>query len=196
MAEFLTSIDFAELFTANNIVFCLLSAVILVCGFMSVASTKILRAATYLFFTLFAVAGLYLTLDYEFLAAVQLSVYAGGILVLLIFAIMLVKNLGTDTEETSFMHKSIAAFAALAGTVFAFITMSKCDFSGSEYVIADNLFNKEIGNTMLTGEMKVVGADLLGTDKYQYLLAFEAVSILLLACIVGSIVIANKSKEE
>lgn len=186
MAEFLTSIDFAELFTANNIVFCILSAVILVCGFMSVASTKILRAATYLFFTLFAVAGLYLTLSYEFIAAVQLSVYAGGILVLLIFAIMLVKNLGTDTEETTFVHKAIAGAAALAGTVFTFIAMSNYGF------IAD----EEADQAASLVDMKMIGQTLMGTDKYQYLLAFEAVSILLLACIVGSIVVATKSKEE
>lgn len=186
MAEFLTSIDFAELFTANNIVFCLLSAVILVCGFMSVASTKILRAATYLFFTLFGIAGLYLTLNYEFIAAVQLSVYAGGILVLLIFAIMLVKNLGTDTEETTFVHKAIAGAAALAGTVFTFIAMSNYGF------IAD----EEADQAASLVDMKMIGQTLMGTDKYQYLLAFEAVSILLLACIVGSIVVATKSKEE
>lgn len=186
MAEYLTSIDFAALFTAKNIVFLILSAVILVCGFMSVASTKILRAATYLFFTLFAVAGLYLTLDYEFIAAVQLSVYAGGILVLLIFAIMLVKNLGTETEETTFVNKAIAGFAALAGTVFAFITMSKFAFE------ADDDADKAASMV----DMKLIGETLMGSDKYQYLLAFEAVSILLLACIVGSIVVATKSKEE
>ena len=183
MAEFLTSIDFAGLFTADNIVFCLLSAVILVCGFMSVASTKILRAATYLFFTLFAVAGLYLTLNYEFIAAVQLSVYAGGILVLLIFAIMLVKNLGTDTETTSYVNKTIAAFA---GAVFAFITMSKYRF----------ISNEEANDASEMIDMEMIGQTLMGTDKYQYLLAFEAVSILLLACIVGSIVVATKSKED
>ena len=186
MAENLTSIDFAGLFTADNIVFCLLSAVILVCGFMSVASTKILRAATYLFFTLFAVAGLYLTLNYEFIAAVQLSVYAGGILVLLIFAIMLVKNLGTDTETTSYVNKTIAGIAALAGAVFAFITMSKYRFISNEEA---NYASEKI-------DMEMIGQTLMGTDRYQYLLAFEAVSILLLACIVGSIVVATKSKED
>ncbi len=186
MAEYLTSIDFAGLFTADNIVFFILSAVILVCGFMSVASTKILRAATYLFFTLFAVAGLYLTLSYEFIAAVQLSVYAGGILVLLIFAIMLVKNLGTDTEVTSYVNKTIAGVAALAGIVFTFIAMSKFRFISSE----------EANDAAAMVDMEMVGQTLMGTDKYQYLLAFEAVSILLLACIVGSIVVATKSKED
>lgn len=186
MAEYLTSIDFASLLTVDNAIFCLLSAVILVCGFMSVASTKILRAATYLFFTLFAVAGLYLTLSYEFIAAVQLSVYAGGILVLLIFAIMLVKNLGTDTEETSFVNKAIAGVAALAGTVFTFIAMSKSNF----------IVDSEANDASAMVDMKMIGETLMGTDKYQYLLAFEGVSILLLACIVGSIVVATKSKEE
>lgn len=186
MAEYLTSIDFAGLFTADNIVFFILSAVILVCGFMSVASTKLLRAATYLFFTLFAVAGLYLTLSYEFIAAVQLSVYAGGILVLLIFAIMLVKNLGTDTETISYANKTIAGLSALAGTVFAFITMSKFRFISSEGA----------NDAAAMVDMEMVGQTLMGTDRYQYLLAFEAVSILLLACIVGSIVIATKSKED
>lgn len=176
----------AEYLTANNIVFLILSAVILVCGFLSVTSTKILRAATYLFFTLFAVAGLYLTLNYEFIAAVQLSVYAGGILVLLIFAIMLVKNLGTDTEVISFAQKAVAGIAALAGVVMTFITFNKFDFVADDF--ADDAASQV--------SMSVIGQTLMGTDKFQYLLAFEAVSILLLACIVGSIVIATKSKED
>lgn len=184
-----------ELLTANNIVFAILSAVILVCGFLSVTSTKILRAATYLFFTLFAIAGLYLTLNFEFIAAVQLSVYAGGILVLLIFAIMLVKNLGTDTEATTCAQKVIAGVAALSGTVFSFIAYSKYDFFTKE-VSADSMFIKEIGEQTLEGEMQVMGATLMGTNQYEYLLAFEAVSILLLACIVGSIVVATNSKED
>lgn len=64
--------------TAGNIIFFILAAATLLFGILTVTSTRILRAATYLFFTLFSIAGLYLQMSYDFLAAVQLSVYAGG----------------------------------------------------------------------------------------------------------------------
>lgn len=65
--------------TAGNIIFFILAAATLLFGILTVTSTRILRAATYLFFTLFSIAGLYLQMSYDFLAAVQLSVYAGGV---------------------------------------------------------------------------------------------------------------------
>ena len=66
---------------------------------MAVTTRKILRAATYLLFTLFAAAVVYFMLDYEFLGAVQIAVYAGGIVVLFVFAILLTSKPGDNTER-------------------------------------------------------------------------------------------------
>ncbi len=71
------------------ILYVIVSLAIIVFSVMAVTSRKILRAATYLLFTLFAAAVVYFMLDYQFLGAVQIAVYAGGILVLFVFAILL-----------------------------------------------------------------------------------------------------------
>lgn len=179
--EFLTAY-----LTANNIIFFILSAIILVFGFLSVTTTKILRAATYLFFVLFAIAGLYLLLTYEFIAAVQLSVYAGGIVVLLVFAILLVKNLGEETEKVSCQKKLVSAIAAISGVVISLVTLFGFGFQNNES--ADEL--------TANVNMETIGHTLMGVEKYQYLLPFEAASVFLLACIIGSVVVATNLKKE
>ena len=173
--------------TPSNIVFFGLAAVILVCGFLSVTTTKILRAATYLFFVLFAIAGLYLLLNYQFLAAVQLSVYAGGIVVLFVFAILLIQRIGEKTEEITFSKKTLSAIAAVSGVMLCIVLIYSFGF-----IYDINNANEIAANI----DMQQIGMTLMGTDKYQYLLPFEAAGILLLACIIGSIVIAQQKKED
>ena len=68
------------------IVYAVIALTIIVCSVLAVTTRKILRAATYLLFSLFATAALYFQLDYEFLGAVQIAVYAGGIVVLFVFS--------------------------------------------------------------------------------------------------------------
>ena len=78
----------------QDIIFYALAAVMVVCAILTVTSRRILRSATYLLFVLIATGGLYLQLGYEFLAGVQIAVYAGGILVLYIFSILLTSHAG------------------------------------------------------------------------------------------------------
>ena len=73
----------------NIIMYFIIALAIIVFSVLTVTTGKILRAATYLLFVLFATAGIYFQMDYEFLGAVQIAVYAGGILVLFVFAIFL-----------------------------------------------------------------------------------------------------------
>ena len=171
--------------TASLIVFYCLGIAIIVLSFMAVLSNKILRAATYLLFVLIATAGIYLFLNYHFLAAVQISVYAGGVLVLVIFAIFLT---GNKSDTILDKHKTrkyvLGAFTALAGIAVTAFAVMKHQFLYSP------------SNTSMVGDqelnMKVIGHSLMGTDKYQYLLPFEVLSLLLLACIIGGILIARK----
>jgi NADH-quinone oxidoreductase subunit J len=163
-----------------TIVFWILAAVIVVCSILTVTTKRILRAATYLLFVLFATAGIYFLLNYSFLGAVQLTVYAGGIIILYVFSIFLTS---TTSEERRARLKSgkwtaglLTALAGAAICIFLILTHS-------------------FGVTQPVGDevpMSVIGAALMGTGKYQYLLAFEAISVLLLACIVGGILIARK----
>ncbi len=180
--------EIVELLTANNIIFVLLSMVILAGGLLSVLTEKLMHAAFYLFLTLVGIAGLYLHMNYEFLAAAQLSVYAGGILMLFIFAIVLVHRIGENSESVSCKKKGWAAIASISGAVLVLATL----------FIYGNFANCPAADAFTESKvnMKLIGTTLLGTGKNQYLLPFEATGILLLACIIGALVIANKEKEE
>lgn len=160
-------------------VFYILAATIVVFSVMTVTTRRILRSATYLLFVLFATAGIYFQLNYSFLGAVQLMIYAGGIIILYVFSILLTST-GKD-KATRLKNSKVMAglLTALAGAVLCvFITLTH-NFGPSHY----------IGDEV---PMKVIGTALMGTEKYQYLLPFEAISVLILACIIGGIIIARK----
>jgi NADH-quinone oxidoreductase subunit J len=169
--------------TINLIIFGLLGAFIIISSILAVTTKRMMRAATYLLFVLVGTAGLYLFLNYHFLAAVQLAVYAGGILVLFIFAIFLTSEKGDKTEPHDKRRVLSGIFTGLAGIAVVFFVIFK-----HQFLFPDNAVIA--GDEQIS--MKVIGHALMGTEKYQYLLPFEALSILLLACIIGGILIARK----
>jgi len=167
--------------TISQVIFYALSVIMVVTAMFAVTVKKMLRAATCLLIVLIGTAGLYILLNYHFLATVQLSVYAGGILILFIFAILLTRPQGDNAESNSKSKILAGASAAILGAVVAGCIILKNRFLYNNDVIGDN----EIS-------MMNIGTSLMGTEKYQYLLAFEMLSILLLVCIIGGVVIARK----
>ncbi len=164
----------------NQVVFYFLSAVILVFSLLTVTSSRILRAAVYLLFVLIATAGIYFLLGYNFLAGVQLTLYAGGIIVLIIFAIMLTGSAGEKLERPSLNKFLLAILISLIGTVTSLILF----FAYHSFPV--------IGNE-IPATVKMVGASLINPGDNGYVLPFELISVLLLAAIVGAIVIAKKA---
>ncbi len=164
---------------ANQVIFYLLSAIIVIFSILTVTTRRLLRAATYLLFVLFATAGMYFQLDYHFLGAVQITVYAGGIIVLYVFSILLTSRVGDKADNPVALKVWGGLFAAIAGAGLTLYLILKHQFSESLYQ------GGEI-------DMKEIGHALMGAEKYQYILPFEAISILLLACIIGGIMIARK----
>lgn len=165
--------------TLGLIVFLALAIFMVVSAVLSVTTTRILRAATYLLFVLFGTAGIYFQLNYSFLGAVQLLIYAGGVTILYVFSILLTSGQGDKAEKLKRSKMFAGLVTSLAGlAICLFITLK----------------NKFIPSIFEQGELPVrtIGHALMGTDKYQYLLPFEVISILLLACIVGGIMIARK----
>lgn len=168
---------------ATTVIFILLAAVILISAFMAVTTKRIMRSATYLLFVLFGTAGLYFLMGYTFLGAVQVMVYAGGIVVLYIFALMLTGQQDKQEESRLSIVKRMAAIIASLGgaAIMLFIFISH-----------------KFATTVLTApneqlaSVKLIGQQLVGSEKYGYLLPFEAVSILLLACIIGGLILARK----
>ena len=165
------------------IVFYTLSTCIIISAILAVTSRRMLRTVTYLFFVLIGTAGLYLLLNYHFLAAVQLSVYAGGVLILFIFAILLISNKDYRTEPDEKKKIAMGIAASLGGLIITGAVVAKHVFM---YIPDPTITEEHEIN------MKTIGTALMGTGKYQYLLPFEALSVLLLACIIGGILIARK----
>jgi NADH-quinone oxidoreductase subunit J len=165
---------------AQQIIFYILAALIAIFSVMAVTSKHIIRSATYLLFVLLATAGLYLLLSYTYLFAVQIAVYAGGVMVLFIFAILLTNRPGDDLQKEIPAKRIIVGITALAG-------LAMCG-----HIIYYNI--KKVANLAVASDWtpQQLGHTMMGTDKYQYLLPFEVISIFLLACIVGAIMIARK----
>ena len=162
------------------IVYAVIALTIIVCSVLAVTTRKILRAATYLLFTLFATAALYFQLDYEFLGAVQIAVYAGGIVVLFVFSILLTSKPGDNTPALASKKRVLGGIGALA--MFLVAGYSLVSRMSMLSAVAAG------GNPSMTE----IGTALMGTGHGQYLLPFEAISVLLLACIIGGVVIARK----
>jgi NADH-quinone oxidoreductase subunit J len=161
------------------IIFLILAVGMIVCSILAVTTSRILRAATYLLFVLFGTAGIYFMLNYTFLGAVQLLVYAGGITILYVFSILLTSSQDERAEKMK-NSKMLAGFmTAGAGLVICLFLILKNQFIASSF---------EKGETPVS----MIGQALMGAGKHQYVLPFEVISILLLACIVGGLLIARK----
>lgn len=164
----------------NIIMYFVIALTIIVFSVLTVTTNKILRSATYLLFVLLATAGVYFQMGYEFLGAVQIAVYAGGILVLFVFAILLTHKPDEKSKPLSSHKRWFGLSAAIAGVlVCGYALVSQCNVAFATQGIVNV-------------DMDRIGHALLSTDKFGYLLPFEALSVLLLACIIGGIVIARR----
>ncbi len=165
-----------------TVVFYILAALILGGGVMAVSTRKIFRAAIYLLFSLTGIAGLYFWMHYEFLAAVQIIVYVGGIVVLIIFSIFLTQTSGLDMPSALRSRKLFAALAVISGFLLTVTQISKHGFSAG-------------GISPVDSGVKTIGRAMLNTGDGGFALPFEVVSVLLLAAMIGCIVIAIKNPE-
>lgn len=167
---------------AETIIFFLLAAVIAVFSIMTVTAKRIIRAATYLLFVLFGTAGLYFLMGYTFLGSVQVMVYAGGVVVLYVFSILLTRG----DEETKEKISKNKIFASIAACVVGAGVMLFC--------LLPAFVKKAVWMVPDEGliPIRTIGENMLSSDEGGYLLPFEAVSVLLLACIVGGLLIARK----
>ena len=167
--------------TFEAVVFAVLALIIVVFSVLTVTTSRILRSATYLLFVLLGTAGIYFQLNYSFLGAVQLMVYAGGITVLYVFAILLTSSKGMNDRAEKLPKSKF-----WVGAITAVVSFLVCAF-----LILKNVFKEAMFNDVEVG-MNQIGKTMLGTEKFQYLSPFELMGVLLLACVIGAIVIARK----
>ena len=169
--------------TTNQLMFLIFSGIIVLFSIATVTSRRILRAATFLLFVLVSTSGLYFMLNYQFLAAVQLTLYAGGIIVLIIFSILLTSHINQKFERISWAKSLFSALAVIFGAILCITTILQYEFS------ATTAAAQEV-------DMKLIGGSLLNYGYNGFVLPFEVISILLLAAMVASIVIAKRRKIE
>ena len=167
--------------SGSTIIFYLLAALTLVSAVLAVTTRMIFRAAIYLLFSLIGIAGIYFWLHYEFIAAVQIVVYVGGIVVLIIFSIFLTQQAGEQLPKQKLGRQLFSALAAFCGLALVMLQLAQHAFV-------------ETGNKAIEPTVANIGYQMLGVDDNGYALPFEVVSILLLAALIGCIVIALKSK--
>lgn len=166
----------------STIIFYLLAALTLVCGLLSVTTRQIFRAAIYLLFSLIGIAGIYFWLQYEFIAAVQIVVYAGGIAVLIIFSIFLTQQAGEKLPKQKTERKIFSALAAFCGFALAMVQVYQHEFPAADI-------------NAVSPSVKDIGTQMLNVNESGYALPFEVISMLLLAAMIGCIVIAMREKK-
>jgi NADH-quinone oxidoreductase subunit J len=162
-----------------QIIFYLISAFVLGTAVLAVTSNRIFRSAIWLLFSLVGIAALYFWMEVEFVAAVQIIVYVGGVVVLIIFSIFLTQQSGSEMPRPSWKRMLFSALAVLFGFAFSYNIIAEYGFTP-----ADKPFKVPIA---------AIGEQMLDTKQYGFVLPFEVVSMLLLAAMIGCIVIAMRS---
>ena len=163
-----------------EIVFYVFALIIIVSAMGVVFSHKLMYSAFSLLFTFFGVAGIYVLLNADFLAVVQIMIYVGGILVLIIFGIMLTTKV-TDVESIS-------------GSTGKLIYLSSAIVSAILFLVLVYMFNTSSWNVYTTPYRETT-LDMLGNALLtKYVLTFFMAAILLLVAFIGAAFIAKKGK--
>ena len=165
----------------EKVIFYILAIIMVASAIASVSNRKMLRSVVYLLFVLIGAAGLYFLMDYNFLAAIQLTVYAGGIVVLIIFSVLLIQHIEMELELAKPARRWFTALLCLLGLSVFLATIYSHPFA--------------VTQTSSTTTVAEIGHALLSFEKGGFILPFEVISVLLLAAMIGAIVIAKGGRE-
>lgn len=145
----------------------------------AVLTPKVLRAAVYLTVVLVGTAAFYVLLAMEFLAGVQILVYVGGIVILIVFAVMLTSGVELVEAPSSITRKLVAALCAISFFLLSTMVISSLNLPQTNTVTNQTSVHN-------------IGKALLDLGEHGFVVPFEVISLLLLSVFVGSIVIARK----
>jgi NADH-quinone oxidoreductase subunit J len=161
-----------------DIIFYLFAVITLASAFVVVTTRNIIYSAFSLLFTFFGVAGIYVLLGADFIAVVQIMVYVGGILILLLFGVMLTNKITTVEIRTGTANVLPASIAVgiLAGSIVTVMMWTDWKSKPGEIPITTT---KALGSLLIN----------------DYVLIFELLGILLLIALIGAASIARREKE-
>ena len=165
----------ADLYVAQNVFFGLIAAMMLVAAVRVVTTANVVHAALWLVLVLGGVAAQFILLGSEFVAVTQVLVYIGAVVVLFLFGIMLTRaSMGAD-ESVGREKRAMAVFVSFL--LFAVMGIALLDTYGDDrLVIEEPQRVAEVSDSIFS----------------QYIVPFEAVSVLLLAALIGAIVVARQ----
>lgn len=162
---------------AQNVFFYLIAAVMIVAAIRVVTTNDVIHAALYLVVVLAGVAAQFILLGAEFVAVTQVLVYIGAVIVLFLFGIMLTRNEFGVIEAAD--HKNRFPAIVTAVLLLAVMAYAVIDFGGAkeiEVLEASPTTVQQVSDSIFT----------------TYIVAFEAISVLLLAALIGAIALARK----
>ncbi|RAP73986.1 NADH-quinone oxidoreductase subunit J [Paenibacillus montanisoli] len=167
-------------FSGEFVAFFVFAVMIISGAVLMVSFAKVVHMVVSLAAVFIGVAGMFVLLEAEFLAFVQVLIYAGAVSILMIFGIMMTKHQEADAEQAKPLHETLTAIGALALFGILFYAIRQSDFPEPEQALAQGTDNTmEIGKLLFT----------------QYVIPFELVSVLLTVAFIGAIVLAKKEAE-
>ena len=162
----------------SNLLFLFLTGMIIISAIIVAISSQLIYSAVALLFTLFGVAGLYIFLYADFMAAAQVIIYVGGILVLIIFGVMLTNKIDSPSTASSSANQVVGFLVSSFLLLLQFAVIFKTNWPTVEFKQEwESGSTAKIGNLLLQ----------------DYLLAFEVVSILLLAALIGAAFLSRRN---
>jgi len=166
--------------TGLDILFIIFAVVSLISALMVVTAKNLVHAALWLILALFGVAAIYVLLNASFLAVVQIVVYIGAIAILMIFTVMLTRNVTNPPGEKFNKNWILGAILSVALFVGIVVITVMSSISKTALPAVDTSFNtvEELGKALVSPN--------------AYVLPFEVASVLLLGALIGAIVVARK----
>jgi NADH-quinone oxidoreductase subunit J len=165
--------------SGEYIAFLALALVALAGGIFMLNLTKVVHMVVALVFTFVSIAGVYVLLSAEFIAAVQVLIYSGAITIIMLFGIMLTRHQDDGQSTGSPLRKALALLATLAFGAAVYVGIRHLDF-GEEATALHEKNTEQIGVALYT----------------KYVIPFELTSVLLLVALVGAIILAKKDDKE
>lgn len=163
----------------ETIFFFLFAGIALLFSLLAVLCKKLIHAALYLMIVLSTSCAFYILLASEFFAGIQLLLYVGGVLILVVFAIMVTTTYELDQIPASRMRKFFSAIAAIG----FFLTCIS--------IFTEDYFQIYAQVSMLD-EISAIGISFLSIENGGYIISFELISFVILVALIGGIVIGRK----
>lgn len=160
------------------IAFILLAIVAITGGLLLISLKKVVHMVVAVVFSFISIAGIYVILSAEFLAAVQILIYSGAITIMMLFAIMLTKQHDKEVEKKNGIRKLFVLFGIAGFAITVYLGIYRLD-------IPNEPVSLHVENT------KQVGIELYS----KYVIPFELTSVLLLVALVGAVILAKREEE-